>query len=146
MLADAEWTARKNNRLKHLMRKVDFEFPGASLEDVEYREDRHVDKALITRLSVCTYVDERHKVFNRSDIFKIPRKQRRICAFCSVPATALAPDRTAYRREYSYLEIRKKRNISRQWSRHHLECQQFSDMTRTLKTFLLPTIYKGNAD
>jgi DNA replication protein DnaC len=62
MLVDAEWTARKNNRLKRLMRKADFEFPGASLEDIEYREDRHLDKALITRLSACTYVDERHNL------------------------------------------------------------------------------------
>lgn len=62
MLVDAEWTARKNNRLKRLMRKADFEFPGASLEDIEYREDRRLDKALITRLASCTYVDERHNI------------------------------------------------------------------------------------
>ena len=62
MLVDAEWTARKNNRLKRLIRKADFEFPGASLEDIEYREDRHLDKALITRLASCTYVDEHHNI------------------------------------------------------------------------------------
>jgi len=62
MLVDAEWTARKNNKLKRLIRKADFEFPGASLEDVEYREDRHLDKALITRLASCTYVDEHHNI------------------------------------------------------------------------------------
>jgi len=62
MLVDAEWTARKNNRLKRLIRKADFEYPGASLEDIEYREDRGLDKALITRLASCTYVDERHNI------------------------------------------------------------------------------------
>ncbi|MCL2679842.1 MAG: IS21-like element helper ATPase IstB [Dehalococcoidia bacterium] len=62
MLVDAEWTARKNNRLKRLIRKADFEYPGASLEDIEYREDRHLDKSLITRLASCTYVDERHNI------------------------------------------------------------------------------------
>ena len=62
MLVDAEWTSRKNNKLKRLIRKADFEYPGASLEDVEYREDRHLDKALITRLASCTYVDERHNI------------------------------------------------------------------------------------
>jgi len=62
MLVDAEWAARKNNRLKHLMRKADFEFPDACLEDIEYREDRHLDKALITRLASCTYVDEHHNI------------------------------------------------------------------------------------
>jgi len=62
MLVDTEWTARKNNRLKRLIRKADFEFPGASLEDIEYREDRHLDKALITRLAGCTYVGEHHNI------------------------------------------------------------------------------------
>ncbi|MCL2679832.1 MAG: IS21-like element helper ATPase IstB [Dehalococcoidia bacterium] len=62
MLVDAEWTARKNNKLKRLIRKADFEYPGASLEDIEYREDRRLDKDLITRLASCTYVDERHNI------------------------------------------------------------------------------------
>jgi DNA replication protein DnaC len=62
MLVDSEWTARKNNRLKRLMRKADFEFPSAALEDIEYREDRHLDKALITRLASCAYVEERHNI------------------------------------------------------------------------------------
>jgi DNA replication protein DnaC len=62
MLVDAEWTARRNNRLKRLMRKAEFEYPGASIEDIEYREDRGLDKTLITRLASCTYVDERHNI------------------------------------------------------------------------------------
>lgn len=62
MLVDAEWTARKNNRMKYLMRNADFEYPGASVEDIEYREDRHLDKALITRLATCAYVDEHHNI------------------------------------------------------------------------------------
>ena len=31
MLADAEWTARKNNRLKRLIRSADYAFPNACL-------------------------------------------------------------------------------------------------------------------
>jgi len=58
MLVDAEWTSRKNNRLKRLIRKADYTFPGACLEDVEYHDDRKLDKALITRLGACTYVDD----------------------------------------------------------------------------------------
>ena len=50
MLADAEWTARKNNRLKRLIRSADYAFPNACLEDVEYHADRRLDKALIARL------------------------------------------------------------------------------------------------
>jgi DNA replication protein DnaC len=62
MLVDAEWTARKNNRMKRLMKKADFEYPGASIEDIDYREDRRLDKALITRLATCAYVDEHHNI------------------------------------------------------------------------------------
>lgn len=58
LLVDAEWTARKNNRLGRLIRKADYAFPGACLEDVEYHADRKLDKALITRLGSCAYVED----------------------------------------------------------------------------------------
>ena len=62
LLVDAEWTARKNNRLKRLIRKADFTFPGACLEDMEYHPDRKLDKDLITRLGTCAYVSDCHNI------------------------------------------------------------------------------------
>ena len=62
LLVDAEWTARKNNRLKRLIKSADYVFPGACLEDIEYHSDRQLDKALITRLGTCNYIDEKHNV------------------------------------------------------------------------------------
>ena len=62
MLVDAEWTSRKNNRLKRLIRKADYSFPNACLEDIEYRDDRKLDRPLITRLGTCNYVDECHNI------------------------------------------------------------------------------------
>jgi DNA replication protein DnaC len=62
LLVDCEWAARKNNRLKFLIRKADFVFPNACLEDIEYHSDRHLDKSLITRLGTCNYIEERHNV------------------------------------------------------------------------------------
>jgi DNA replication protein DnaC len=62
MLVDEEWIARQNNRLKRLIRKANFSLPGACLEDVEYREDRRLDKAVITRLGTCCYVEEYHNI------------------------------------------------------------------------------------
>lgn len=62
LLVDAEWTARKNNRLKRLVRNADYAFPGACLEDIEYHADRQLDKALITRLGTCNYVQESHNI------------------------------------------------------------------------------------
>jgi DNA replication protein DnaC len=61
-LVDAEWASRKNNRLTRLIRKADFAFPGACLEDIEYHADRQLDKALIARLGSCGYIEERHNL------------------------------------------------------------------------------------
>jgi len=62
LIVDAEWIARKNNRLKRLMRNAGFSMPEAAVEDIEYHTDRELDKALILRLSTCNFVDERHNV------------------------------------------------------------------------------------
>jgi len=62
LMVDAEWTARKNNRLNRLIRNAGFSMPEACVEDIEYHPDRKLDKALITRLSTCNFVDEHHNV------------------------------------------------------------------------------------
>ena len=62
LMVDAEWTSRKNNRLKRLIRKAGFSIPEACVEDIEYYPDRELDKALITRLSTCNFVEEHHNV------------------------------------------------------------------------------------
>jgi len=58
LMVDAEWTSRKNNRMKELIRTANYAIPSACLEDVEYHADRRLDKALITRLGNCDYVRE----------------------------------------------------------------------------------------
>jgi len=62
LMVDAEWTARKNNRMKRLIRNADYALPNACLEDIEYHADRRLDKTLIGRLSSCNYVQECHDV------------------------------------------------------------------------------------
>jgi len=62
MLVDDEWTARRNNLRERLKRKANFEFPSASIEGIEYREDRKLDRALIARLSTCQFVEEHHNI------------------------------------------------------------------------------------
>ena len=62
LLVDAEWTARKNNRLTRLIRAAGYPYTDASMEGIEYRPDRGLDKALLTRLSTCAYVREKHNV------------------------------------------------------------------------------------
>ena len=62
LLVDAEWASRKNNRLKRLIRKADYAFPCACLEDIEYHADRRLDKALIARLGACGYIADCHNI------------------------------------------------------------------------------------
>ena len=58
LLVNAEWAARKSNRLTRLIRAANFDSPGARLEDVDYRPDRELDKALIARLGTCAYLQD----------------------------------------------------------------------------------------
>jgi DNA replication protein DnaC len=62
LIVDEEYTARKNNRLKRLIRSAAYSIPDASLEDVEYYADRKLDKGFITRLGTCDYIGQKHNV------------------------------------------------------------------------------------
>jgi len=62
LIVDSEWTARKNNRLTKLIKNAGYAFPDASIEDIEYRADRNLDKAQIARLSTCNYINEYHNI------------------------------------------------------------------------------------
>jgi DNA replication protein DnaC len=62
LTVDAEWAARKTNRLTRLIKNAGYDFPGACIEDIEYLPDRQLDKALITRLSTCNYIEQRHNI------------------------------------------------------------------------------------
>ena len=62
LLVDNEWARRKNNKLERLIRKSEIHFTSACVEDIEYHADRQLDKAEITRLSTCNYVQEKHNI------------------------------------------------------------------------------------
>lgn len=62
LLVDAEWTARKNNRLSRLIKNADFAFNDACIENIEYLDDRKLDKAQIIRLASCNYIQEAHNI------------------------------------------------------------------------------------
>ena len=62
LLVDAEYTVRKNNRMKRLIKNAGFSMPEACVEDIEYHPDRELDKNLISRLSTCNFVEERHNL------------------------------------------------------------------------------------
>lgn len=62
LIVDAEWARRKSNRLCKLIRDAGFNYSNACVEDIEYHSDRKLDKALITKLSTCTYIQEMHNI------------------------------------------------------------------------------------
>ena len=56
LIVDREWTSRKNNHLKRLIKNAGFSDTEACIENVEYHSDRNLDKAQITRLAACNYI------------------------------------------------------------------------------------------
>jgi DNA replication protein DnaC len=62
LLVDTEWTSRKNNRLKRLIRSAGFPISGACIEDIEYRADRKLDREQILQFDTCAYIDERRNI------------------------------------------------------------------------------------
>ena len=63
MLVDIEYSKRKDNRLKRLIRKADFEQPDATIAGINYRAGRKLNRDLIERLSTCEYISEYRNIF-----------------------------------------------------------------------------------
>lgn len=62
LMIDIEWTRRKNNKLARLIKKSELHFNDACIEDIEYHADRKLDKAQITRLATCAYIQDKHNI------------------------------------------------------------------------------------
>lgn len=62
MLVDAEWSARKSNRLTGLIKKASYADTQASVENIEYIAERHLDREQILRLASCSYIQEARNV------------------------------------------------------------------------------------
>lgn len=63
MLVDIEYSSRKNNRLKRLIRNAELDQSGASIMEIDYTSGRKLNKALITRLASCEYITEYRNIF-----------------------------------------------------------------------------------
>lgn len=62
LLADIEWTSRKNNRLRKLIRDAHFDQNQACVADINYAINRKLDKVQISRLVSCSYIQDKHNV------------------------------------------------------------------------------------
>ena len=63
MLVDIEYSKRKDNRLKTLIKKAGFEQPDATIAGINYRSGRKLNRDLIERLSTCEYISGYHNIF-----------------------------------------------------------------------------------
>lgn len=63
MLVDIEYTSRKNNRLRRLIRQAELDQPDASIMDINYTSGRKLNKSLLQRLATCEYITEHRNVF-----------------------------------------------------------------------------------
>jgi DNA replication protein DnaC len=63
MLVDIEYSSRKNNRQKRLIKNAEFDQPDASIVDVDYTSGRRINRQLITRLATCEYITEHRNIF-----------------------------------------------------------------------------------
>ena len=62
LLVDAEWNRRQQNRLRSRIQEARLDAPSATMEGIEYLEDRKLDRAMLTRMSTCSYIDEGHHI------------------------------------------------------------------------------------
>ncbi len=63
LLVDTEYSNRKNNRLKRLIKNAEFDQPTASVADIDYTSGRKLNKDLIKRLSSCRYISDYRNIF-----------------------------------------------------------------------------------
>ena len=63
MIVDIEYTSRKNNRLKRLIKNAGFDQSDARIMDIDYTSGRKLNEQLITRLATCEYIAEYRNIF-----------------------------------------------------------------------------------
>ena len=61
LLADSEWTAREQRKLARRLRSAKLRH-AASLEDINFKHPRHLDRQLVLGLGSCSWVQNRHNL------------------------------------------------------------------------------------
>ena len=63
MLVDIEFSSRKSNRLRRLIRNAGYDQPEACIMDINYTSGRKLNRELINRLATCEYISEHRNLF-----------------------------------------------------------------------------------
>lgn len=62
LLVNAEWNRRQANKLAKRIREARMDIPSATLEGIEYYEDRGLDRTEMARYASCGYIEEEHHI------------------------------------------------------------------------------------
>ena len=62
MLVEAEWNRRQANKYSRCVHNARFAIPGATVEGIEYFEDRKLSKKQMIQFSTCKYIEEGHHI------------------------------------------------------------------------------------
>lgn len=62
MMVDAEWNRRQSNKYKRCVHNARFPVQDATIEGIEYYEDRKLSKTQILQLATCKYIDDKHHI------------------------------------------------------------------------------------
>ena len=65
LMVDVEWNKRQDNKRLRYVRDAHLDIPTACMEDIEYHQDRGLDKKQLLRLSTCAFIEEKHHVILR---------------------------------------------------------------------------------
>ena len=63
LMVEAEWLFRHNNKVKRLLGAAKLRCPSACLEDIDFAPERHLDKALVARLSDMSWLVDSRNLF-----------------------------------------------------------------------------------
>ena len=62
MLVEAEWNRRQANKYTRCVHNAHFAIPGATVERIEYFEDRKLSRKQMIQFSTCKYIEEGHHI------------------------------------------------------------------------------------
>ena len=63
MMVDIEYSNRKSNSLKRLIRNAGFDQREAYIGDINYASGRKLNRSLIERFATCEYITEHRNLF-----------------------------------------------------------------------------------
>ena len=63
IVVDVDYTTRKANSLKRLIKRAEFEQPEAYIAGIDYVSGRKLNRQLIERLATCEDIEEHRNIF-----------------------------------------------------------------------------------